>query len=281
MRIGITLFRLRREQIDGVVERAEALGFDSVWIPEHLVLPLAFGSRYPYAADGVPPIRPETPLLDPMVLLGHIGARTVRIRLGTNIYLAALRHPLHTARMAMTVDVLSGGRLILGVGVGWLAEEFEAAGIDFESRAARTRECIRALRVLWTEPEPAFHGKYFNFGPLKFEPKPVQRPCPPIILGGESPAALKRAAAVGDGWHGVGHTPASAAPQVERLHVLRRECDRATKPFEITVSHRGLTLDRDELRRYADAGVERVVVVPWQRGSEATARLDALAEAVF
>src|SRR6185369_15109882 len=117
-------------------------------------------------------------------------------------------------------------------------------------RGARMRECARAIRTLWTEPEPSFHGKFFSFGPVKFEPKPLQNPHVPIVFGGESDAALKRAAALGDGWYGVGHTPESAAAQVAKLRGLLAEAGRGSSPFEFTVSHKALTLDRDEARRF-------------------------------
>jgi probable F420-dependent oxidoreductase len=277
MKLGIALFRLRPESMAVVARRAEALGFESVWVPEHLVLPARIASRYPYAADGVPPFTPDTPHLDPLMLLTHIAAATATIRLGTNIYLLALRHPLVAARLAMSLDVLSGGRLTLGIGVGWLAEEFAAVGVDFATRAARTRECARALRALWTEPEPEFHGRFFSFGPVKFEPKPVQKPHPPLVFGGETEVALERAAALGDGWYGVGHTPSSAAAQVGTLRPLLAAAGRAQAPFEITVSHSGLTLGRDDIERYAEAGVDRIVVLPWSRGREADEGLVRLA----
>jgi probable F420-dependent oxidoreductase len=280
MKIGVPLFRLRPAQLAPVARRAEDLGFESVWVPEHLVFPAAITSRYPYAADGVPPVTPATPLLDPFIQLTYIAAQTSRIRLGTNIYIVPLRHPLETARLAMTLDLFSGGRLTLGVGVGWLAEEFEAVGIDFASRGARTRECVRAIKALWTEVEPEFHGRFFSFGPVKFEPKPVQRPHPPLVFGGETAAALKRAAALGDGWYGVGHTPESAAAQIHMLRELRAGANRGQAAFEITVSHRGPSLSRDDLRRYEDVGVHRAVVLPWTRGSEAEDALARLADAV-
>src|SRR5439155_545695 len=130
----------------------------------------------------------------------------------------------------------------IGVGVGWLAEEFQAAGIEFRTRAARTRECVRALRALWTEAAPEFHGRFFSFGPVKFEPKPVQKPHPPIVFGGETEAALRRATALGDGWYGVGHTPESAAVQAGRLRALLAAAGREGAPFELTVSHAGSAL---------------------------------------
>jgi probable F420-dependent oxidoreductase len=281
MKIGVPLFRIRPEQAQAVARRAEALGFESVWVPEHVVFPLRFDSRYPYAADGVPPVTPESPLLDPLLLLTHVAAATSTIRLGTNIYLVPLRHPLLTARTAVTLDVLSGGRLTLGVGVGWLEGEFQAMGVDFRTRGARARECVRALRTLWTESEPQFHGRYFSFGPVKFEPKPMQKPSIPIVFGGETDAALARAAAVGDGWYGAGHTPETARGQVQKLRALLERVGRANVPFEITASHRAPTLTRDDVKRYADAGVHRIAVVPWRRGREAEEALGRVADEVL
>jgi len=280
VKIGIPLFRLRHTQMVAVATRAEQLGFESVWVPEHLVLPKHFESRYPYSEDGLPPVEPSAPMLDPLILLTHIAAATSRIRLGTNIFILPLRHPLVTARMAMSLDVLSGGRLSLGIGVGWLEEEFRAAGIDFRTRGSRTRECVLALKALWTQAEPEFHGRFFEFGPVKFEPKPVQMPHPPILFGGESETALRRAAALGDGWYGVAHDPESAVQRVAKLRVLLAEAGRQDEAFEVTVGHNGGPLDGDALRNYADAGVDRVTVLPWWRGRDAVEKLEELAEAV-
>jgi probable F420-dependent oxidoreductase len=281
MKIGIPLFMLRPEQLVPVARRAEDLGFESVWVAEHLVFPAHIESRYPYTETGVPPINPATPLLDPLLVLAQVAAVTSRIRLGTNVYLLPLRHPLHVARLATTLDVLSGGRLSLGIGVGWLEEEFRAAGVDFARRGALTREGIAALRVLWTEPEPEFRGRSYSFGPVKFEPKPVQKPHPPLLLGGESDAALRRAAQVGDGWYGVRHTPESAAAQVARLRALRAEAGRSALPFEVTVGPSAESLDRDTIARFAEAGVDRLVSLPWRRAREALDALGAFAARVL
>jgi probable F420-dependent oxidoreductase len=280
MKIGIPLFLLRHTRMAAVAQRAEALGFESVWIPEHLVFPVRLATPYPYTEDGVPPFTTDTPILDPLLLLTHIAAGTTRIRLGTNIFVLPLRHPIVTARLAMTLDVLSGGRLCLGVGAGWLEEEFRAVGVDFATRGSRLRECVLALRALWTQPEPEFHGRFFDFGPLLFEPKPVQKPHPPILFGGESERAMRRAAALGDGWYGVAHDPKSAGEHVARLRALRAAEGRSSERFEVTVGHRGGPLDADVLRRYADAGVDRVAVLPWSRGRDAEAKLEQLADSV-
>ena len=281
MKIGVPLFFLRPDHMATVARRAEALGFESVWVPEHLVFPPQFASKYPYSADGVPPVTTDMPLLDPLMILAHLAAVTSTIRLGTNVYVLPLRHPIVTARLAVTLDVLSRGRLSLGIGVGWLAEEFRAVGIDFDTRGGRTREAVRVMKTLFTESEPSFRGRHFSFDPVKFEPKPVQKPHPPFIFGGETDAALRRAAALGDGWYGVGHDPASAGGQVKKLRSLLEDAGRSGAQFEYTVSHKGGALDREDVRRYEDAGVDRVVVLPWRRGKEAEEAMGRLAEAVL
>ena len=280
MKVGIPLFLLRHEQLVPIAEVAEEVGLESVWMPEHLVFPAEIRSRYPYAVDGVAPIRPETPLLDPLLVLAQIAARTSRLRLGTNVYVLPLRHPLATARLATTLDVLSGGRFSFGIGAGWLEVEFAAVGVDFARRGALTRECVRAMKALWTEEVPSFRGKTFAFGPVRFEPKPVQKPHPPILVGGETDAALRRAATIGDGWYGVGHAPGTVAPQVARLRELLAEAGRADAPFEITVSTSAAALDREALVRFAEAGVHRVVALPWTRPREAEDALRRFADAV-
>lgn len=270
MKVGIPLFMLRHEQLVPIAELAEQVGLESVWMPEHLVFPAVVRSRYPYADDGTPPsIRPETPLLDPLIVLAQVAARTSRLRLGTNVYVLPLRHPIAVARMATTLDVLSGGRFSFGVGAGWLEEEFAAVGADFHRRGALVRESVRAMKALWTEEEPSFRGRTWSFGPVRFEPKPVQKPHPPILVGGESEAALRRAAAVGDGWYGVRHTPESVVPQVARLRAELAAAGRAGASFEVTVSTSAAALDHDALRRFEDAGVDRVVALPWTRAREA------------
>ncbi len=275
MHIGVPLFLLRPRRMATVAAHAEALGFESVWFPEHVVFPPEIRSRYPYAETGAP-VRPTMPLLDPLVLLAHVAGKTERIRLGTNVYLPALRHPIVSARMIVTLDVLSNGRLTLGVGAGWLEEEFTALGVDFASRGARLRECIRAWRVLWQEATPSFHGKFFSFGPVVFEPKPKQRPGPRILFGGETEAALRRAAELGDGWYGVRHTPESARAQIERLRGMLDRAGRTLDGFEITVSAGAVS--PKECAAFAAAGVTRLVVLPWQKDAEAEAALERLAK---
>lgn len=278
MKVGVLLFGLRADQLVPLARRAEQLGLESVWVAEHLVLPTRFRSKYPYSADGVPPLALDTALFDPLIALAGIATATSTIRLGTNVFLLPLHEPLTAARQLMTLDLLSGGRVTLGAGVGWLAEEFEAVGVDFATRGTRMSESIAVLRELWTAPEPEHRGRFFSFGPLRFEPKPVQRPCPPIIVAGDSPVALRRAARLGDGWCGLGHTPESAAPQIAALRPLLAEYGRDPATFEMNVSFGHNALKREDVERYAAVGVDRIIVLPWYMPEEAEERLEQLAE---
>jgi probable F420-dependent oxidoreductase len=266
-----------------LAQAAEAAGFESIWTVEHVVVPRGYQSRYPYSPTGrMGSGLEDFPIPDPLIWLAYIASATRSIKLGTAILILPQRNPVITAKEVASLDHLAGGgRVLLGIGVGWLAEEFEAVGVEFATRGARTRECVRALKVLWTESEPTFAGKFFTFGPVKFEPKPVQRPHPPLLFGGESDTALRRAAALGDGWYGVGHTPASAAMQRAKLEAELASAGRVGVPFEITVSHGAAGLTKDDCTRYRDAGVDRVVVLPWTSGREAEPAMKRLADAVL
>jgi len=242
-----------------VARKAEALGFESVWIPEHLAVPLEMHAPYPYSPDGKFPGGAGVALHDPFVALAYVAACTTRIKLGTGVFVLPLRNAIAVAKAVASLDVLSDGRFLFGVGIGWLADEFEIVGMPFANRAARTREAIRMLKTLWSEPAPSFEGRFHRFPPLGFGPKPVQQPHPPIILGGESPAALKRAAEVGDGWIGVAQTPQSVAPMIAALREHRVRAGRRVEGFEITVGPPpGLGLDLSTVDAYAAAGVDRL-----------------------
>lgn len=274
LRVGVALGRLNPAYHLEATLEAERLGYESVWLPEHLVFPASMsGSPHPgEESAGVPP---TTPVFDVFAYLAFLAARTSRIRLGTHVYNLALRHPFVAARAVTTVDVLSAGRLELGVGAGWLREEWQAAQLDFGSRGRRLDEALAVCRRLWTEAEVEHRGEFFEFGPVAFEPKPAQRPHPPVLVGGESPAALRRAARVGDGWIGMHHTPESARAQVETLHALRHEHGTEGKPFTVTVGAPSLTAE--SLTAWGGAGVDRVVVSPWERSRDALAGLRELA----
>jgi probable F420-dependent oxidoreductase len=286
MKIGFSVMSwgFRPEGLVDIVRLAEDLGYESVWLGEHVIFPLEF--HFPHSPEGVPPFRAEGPSPDPLVLLSYVAAATTRIRLGTLIFILPLWNPLFAARSALTVDVLSKGRLTLGVGLGYVDGEFAMAGVDFRSRGRRAEESVQVLKALWTQEQPEFHGRFFDFGPVKYQPKPVQRPHPPIIFGGESEAALSRAARLGDGWCGSAHTAEDAAPLIERLRALRMAAGRKNEPFEITVAavpwpRPGAAVDVDGIRRYQEVGVDRLIVSPWPHVKEATEGLERYAREVL
>ncbi|MGE0821165.1 MAG: LLM class F420-dependent oxidoreductase [Candidatus Binatia bacterium] len=183
-----------------VAERAEALGYQSIWLGDHIVIPEQIAAPYPYTKDGSVGFARRTPWPDPFALLAAIGAKTRTIRLGTSVTIIPYRNPLHVAKSVATVDLVSNGRCLFGVGIGWLKEEFDALGEKFSERASRTREYLRVMKTLWSSELSSFQGKYFSFTDVYSLPLPVQKPHPPIIFGGESPAALRRVADLGDGW---------------------------------------------------------------------------------
>jgi probable F420-dependent oxidoreductase len=254
---------------------AERLGFESVWMPEHLVFPTAMAGS-PYPGQEHPPVPPTTPVFDVFGWLCFLAGKTERIRLGTNVYLLGLRHPFVAARAIQTLDVVSSGRAEIGIGAGWLREEWTAAGLDPATRGRRLDEALGVVKRLWSEPVVEHHGEFYDFAPVAFEPKPVQKPWPRLHVGGESDAALRRAARHGDGWLGLGHTHASVAAPLARLAALREREERAQEPFEITI---GAELaGRADAERFAELGVDRILLAPWRRSREAVDGLRRAAE---
>ena len=230
---------------------AERAGFESVWTGEHVALPIQ-NNPVPTPAD--------TPFLDSVVALTRIATLTTRIRLGTGILVLPHHNPVLLAKALATLDVLSSGRLIAGFAAGYAEAEFRALGVRFDRRGAITDDALQAIRALWTMEMPTFEGRFSRFADIKFEPKPVQRPHPPIVIGGTAPAALARAAREGDGWYGFALTVAQTAPIVAELARLRRDLGR-TGPFEISLTtFEPLT---DELVAAAErAGIDRLIVFP-------------------
>jgi probable F420-dependent oxidoreductase len=275
MKFAITFGQLNpRYWLEAAVE-ADRLGFESAWLPEHLVLPVEMrGQLVP--GEEHPPVPPSTPVFDAAAYLAYLAARTERIRLGTFVYLLGIRHPFVGARAFATLDVLSGGRAEVGVGAGWLVTEWDAVGLDPKTRGRRLDEAIDVCKRLWTEEVVEHHGEFFDFAPVMFEPKPVQRPHPPIVVGGESERALRRAARRGDGWIGMSHTPQSAAAQIARLRQFEDEYGRADRPVVTTVM--GAVGSPTDIERWQESGVDRLIVVPWTRSSEAVDGLRRFAE---
>ena len=182
-----------------ICRRAEAVGFESVWGGEHVVMPDAIASRYPYSPDGKVPAEPETPIPDPLIWLAYVAAVAPTVRLGTCILIVPQRNPLVLAKELATLDALSGGRVELGLGVGWLREEFDALGVPWERRGARNDEYIAAMRALWAGPHAEFHGEFVDFAPVTCSPRPVNGSIP-VLVGGDTNAAIQRAARIADGY---------------------------------------------------------------------------------
>jgi probable F420-dependent oxidoreductase len=275
MKFGLSMFGYGPRSYARVAQAAEAGGFESVWMSEHVVFPEVLAPTYPYTGSGVPPVTSDTPLFDPWILLAAVAQATERIRVATNVYILPLRHPLITARHVVTLDHLSNGRLTLGIGVGWLEGEFALLGEAFDDRGSRTDEIIGILRSLWSEDVIDHRGEHFQLGPLKFQPKP-RRGSIPIEVGGASRPALRRAGRLGDGWIEVGSR--TLGDVTERLAVVqhaRREAGRDELPFEVPVrlgygdNPPGST--PDDVRRLAELGVTRVIVGPPIEGVPRTA----------
>ena len=252
------------ETAAAVARAAEEAGFDSVWTGEHVVLP---DPQVPPS-----PAPPETPMLDPAVALAFVAGHTRRVRLATGIVILPQRNPVVLAKELGSVDVLSGGRLVFGVGAGYLEPEFAAIGAPFAERGPVTDEAIEVVRTLWTREKPRFAGKWWSFDGVQQNPRPVQRPHPPIVVGGHSEPAYRRAVRQGDGWYGFALDLDATRRCLEGLARAAEAVDRPPErgPLEITVTP-AVPLDRDTARRFEDLGVHRVV--PIGRGRDADAQI--------
>ena len=265
-----------------VLRRAEAGGFESVWCGEHVVRPDVIDSRYPYTADGKIPAEPDTPVPDPLIWLAHAAAVAPTLRLGTCILIVPQRNPLVLAKELATLDVLSGGRVELGLGVGWMKEEFDALGVPWARRGARSDEYVEAMRALWRGPHAEYHGEFVDFAPVTCSPRPVQAELP-VIVGGDSDAAIRRAVRLANGYFpGEGDTERLGA-LVDRL---RRACDDAGRdPAEIEVNAMFVTQMADPaagVEALAALGVGRIMVPGFFfAGPGGLDRLDAFAERVM
>ena len=280
------------ESLRSLAQRSEALGFDSIWVSDHIILPRQVESFYPYAADGVATFKPDESYYEPLAALNFLAGCTQRVRLGTHVLILPYRNPVLTAKILATLDVLSGGRVILGVGVGWMEEEFKALGLDtYHERGAVTDEYIQLYKELWAKDEPVFNGKYHQISGVGFQPKPVQKPHPPIWIGGHTGPAIRRAAKYGDGWMPIGlRPPANLEPEelaekIARLRTLTVQAGRAEDAVQVTFStdvifdksagpSRRMVSGRPEqiaadLRQYQDLGVSNFILTfPAQEATE-------------
>lgn len=239
---------------------AERNGFESLWTVEHVVIPVGYKSEYPYDPSGKIPAPENFAIPDPLISLAYVAAVTSTIKLATGILILPQRHPLYVAKEVATLDVLSQGRAILGIGVGWLAEEFDALSIPFEERAGRTAEGVRAIRSLWQETPAPFAGKYFNWGALESNPKPVQAGGVPIVVGGHTEIAARRAARYGNGFF-PGRGDLTTLGKL--LEIMRDECKKVGRdPAEIEITAASYVLDADTIQGMRDLGVSRLITMP-------------------
>jgi probable F420-dependent oxidoreductase len=243
-------------------QRMEALGYDSLWVSDHVVIPRQYESRYPYHPSGRLAWI-DLPILEPLSTLLFVAAVTERARLGTTVLVLPMRNPVLHAKVMATLDHLSGGRFILGAGTGWLREEFEALAMPFDHRGARMDEYLQVIKNLWTKDDPSFEGRYYRLGNVACYPRPAQQPHPPIWIGGNTDPALRRAARLGDAWHGAGSTPEEVAAAAEKLRAYARAIGRAPEAVAVTV-RTGLRADDDpdavleRMRQYKQAGVSHL-----------------------
>ena len=263
-----------------MAQKAEELGFESFWCAEHPFIPVHTSSRFPGSEDGVIP-ESYSHFVDPFVALARASGVTRRMKLGTGIVLVPERHPLLLAKEISTLDLFSGGRFLFGIGAGWLREETQIMGGDFDHRWSQVRESVLAMKELWTKLEAEYHGKYYDFPPVKSYPKPAQKPHPPVILGGHAKSVLERVVAWGDGWLPNRITPEQLRESRARLDKLAKDAGR--NPAAITVSVHGQPGDRDLIRRFHEAGATRVIVRPPVVKTEAEmgTELTKIAEAVL
>jgi probable F420-dependent oxidoreductase len=254
-----------------LVTGAEANGFESIWSVEHVVIPDGFKSAYPYTSSGKLDTTGDVSLADPLLHLAYAASITTRIKFGTAVMILPQRNPLYVAKEVASLDRLSGGRMLLGIGSGWLAEEFGALQLDWKKRGLMTDEAIQSLRALWRENLSSFNGKYFNFTAVRSFPKPVQAGGVPILVGGHSPAAVRRAAKFGDGFFpAVGELKGlsweiDAAAFVrlrDLLKSLKTECEKIGRNYsKMEISVIG-PADLDTIKRLQDEGVSRVTIGP-------------------
>jgi probable F420-dependent oxidoreductase len=282
MHLGILVFATERAlPVTDLARACEERGIESLWVPEHPVVPARYETRYPLSEDGKLP-RPYVELPDQFSVLTAAAAVTQRLKLGTGICLVPERDPIMLAHQVATLDWISGGRFLFGIGAGWLKEEMDLFTPHFEHRFAFMREAVAAMRKLWTEDAPSFEGKWIRFPAAVCRPRPVQKPHPPVLLGGMGPNAIKRVAAWGDGWLPIGiGADALAAARVE-IAKLAREAGRDPDRLEVTAmigAPPGMETpmldmlpNRDAIAEYRNAGAVRVVVSIPTLGADDTYR---------
>ena len=254
---------------------SEQSGYDGVCVADHLFSPRTLTSKYPYSSDGAPRFKPDDPWPDPWVTIGAMAAVTQRLRFTTNIYIAPARDLFTVAKVVSTAACISGDRVSLGMGMGWMREEFEQTGQDFDTRGKRANEMIEVLRKLWAGGWVEHHGTHYDFDALRIDPVPA-KPIP-ILIGGDSSAAIRRTADLADGWIGLDYDVDAAIELVGRIKERRAQGPRADEPLELILAIKA-RLDRDTCARLADAGVGGLMVAPamFTKDRSAQGQLDAV-----
>ena len=263
MKVGIIPINIgvqAGEQIVQIAQLAEGLGYESVWTFEHVIVPVDYESKYPYNDSGKMGAPPETNFVDPLIALTAVAASTSTIRLGTGVNILSQVNPIYIAKQAASLDFMSNGRFMLGVGIGWLKEEFAALGVPWEDRAGRTIECIEVMRSLWCDEVSSYDGKYYQIKAAYQNPKPVQKPHPPILFGGESDAALRRVASIGQGWYGFNLTPDTLEERLEFLSTRLEEHGRALSDIKIYAGMHPSVRGPSEMAKVEALGVEQVIL---------------------
>lgn len=263
MNIGVSVFPTEQAGDPGAIAReAENLGFESLWVADHVVIPVKYTTVYPRSADGsVPDFFAH--LADPFVALALAAAATKTIKLGTGVCLIPERNTITTAKAVASLDRYSNGRMIIGAGAGWFREEAEVMGVHFQKRWKHLRESVEALRELWSKEEASYDGEFVKFPPVRLFPKPVQKPYPPILLGAHDPHyAVKRVAQYADGWCPGNLTPAQAKETLPEIRRLARDAGRDPDRLEFSVilMPQGDGPTVDTIKQYAEAGVTRLII---------------------
>jgi probable F420-dependent oxidoreductase len=249
------------EILRAVGREIEDRGFESIWVPEHVVLFDDYESAYPYSPDGKFPGGADSGMLEPLQALTYLAAVTDRVRLGTGICLVPQRNPVYTAKAVTDLDSLSGGRVDFGVGVGWLREEFEAVAMPFEKRGPRTDEHLQVMKALWCDEVSEFHGELYDLAPCRMYPKPIQSPHPPIHVGGESDAAMRRVARHGQGWFSFNRLPEDLPEPLARLDAALAAEGRSRSDVVLSVSPYFNPVTPAAVEGYAALGVDRLIVL--------------------
>jgi probable F420-dependent oxidoreductase len=280
MQIGISVgITARHGDIGVIAKKAEDLGFESIWLPEHPIIPINYTSRYGGTADGSVP-EGMSHQVNPMIALARASATTTTLKLGTAINLVTEHNPLDLAKQISTLDHFSGGRFLFGIGVGWFREEAEIMGVDFDHRGTQAREHVLAMKELWTKDEAEFHGRYVDFPLVRCYPKPAQKPHPPVLIGGSAENVFRRIVDWGDGWIPVRVTPDMVRAARASLSELAESSGRDPKTISITIH--GQPADADMIKRFEEASADRVLVGVSAADHESTlAQLDEIAQKVL